>query len=302
MKRFFSFLFIIAILCLAIAMVSCTDPDPAPVQEEVKEEPEEIVIENPESEDHHEHKWSSERTVVYPTCISGGYYAYECTECGYEWHDTFAERNENNHKFPAYVTTQSATCSLEKIQESTCTLCGYHDVKVGSTVGHDFSNLIKSVSSTCAVKGYDKYQCKWCSETYTKTYSTVAHQYTVHVEHKDYTCTEDGYELYKCKWCESTNKNTIYTAHHDMSAWNVDVPNLNAFGECVIGSESRYCTAEGCDHYEEREIAPHTIVVVDVIAPTCAEKGYTVYKCKHCEFTYFVSYVSETPKEKATWL
>lgn len=195
--------------------------------------------------------------VIKPTCVSNGYTEHTCKDCDYKFYDNFVtDKSAHNFGDGKYTVTVTPTCQVAKVEERTCKDCGFVDVKNGST---------------------------------------VAHSYTIFVEKEPYTCDANGYEIHQCKWCDETNKTTLY-ARHTFGAWSVDVPTLDAFGNCVIGLESRDCTV--CEHHEEREIAAHTFNTVKVVDPTCATKGYTVYECAHCGLTYFDNYKDETGKHK----
>ena len=211
-------------------------------------------IDNPTSEEHHVHKLEEPQEVK-PTCISGGYNEHKCSdsECGYVFRDNFTSHDKSVHKFGAYVETVTPTCQVAKVEERTCSLCGLVEVKNGSVVAHNFSELVENVP---------------------------------------YTCFEDGHKTEKCQWCDET-KTTVFKASHTFTEWNVDVPNVDAFGNCVIGLESRDCTV--CEHHEEREIKPHTFET-KVVKPTCVEMGYEKHVCTNCEFIYFDNYKPATGK------
>ena len=236
MKRFFSLFLIIALISVAMILVACGKTEETPV-----------------SEEYHEHVLTS--NVLKPTCISGGYTEYTCSECDYYFRDTFTNVVESAHNFGngKYVTTTEATCSQPKVEERTCSICGFVDVKTGNTVSHNYNIIITTV---------------------------------------DKTCTENGYTTKKCQWCEET-KDMPIAARHEFEKWVIDVPNFHN-GKCVYGLKHRTC--EDCGYTESAVIAPHSLKNVGTVKATCAEMGYDIYQCEHCEFSYFDNYKAATNK------
>lgn len=321
MKRFFSLFFIIAILCLAMILVSCGK------KEEAKPEVKLPEIDNPVSAEYHEHAVT--KNIVKPTCVSGGYTEYVCTVCDYVYRDTFTDRVKNAHQYSAYTTTVTPTCQTNKVEKRTCLLCGNVDSKIGGVVPHSYGSFTTVKSPTCTEEGLEERFCVYCGGSDTRTISKLSHNYGAYETKQDATCQQgkievkmcldcgyeykrtsdplphnysefvekvdsgcltDGHETYKCSMCAKT-KTTIFPAHHTFTDWTVDIPNVNTLGECVIGSESRDCTV--CELHEQRDIPAHNFVDT-VVAPTCAEMGYTEHVCENCGFTYLDNYKSAT--------
>lgn len=247
MKKFFSLFLVAALIIVAMMFVACNDNQP------VEELP---AVDNPASELYHEHPLK--KKVVDPTCVSGGYTEYTCTDasCKYVYRDTFVPMVESAHKYPnegKYSVKVSPTCQVAKVEERTCSLCGFVDVKEGSTVSHNYSVVLNQVNPTC---------------------------------------TEDGYADKKCQWCDEQTTVKLNKKGHSYTAWEVLVPNVNEQGECVIGTEIRTCKV--CEHTETRELPAHRGIEMAVVEPTCTKAGYTVYKCEVCELSYYGNFKKPT--------
>lgn len=212
--------------------------------------------------------------------------------CGTEEFEHPVSEEFHEHDFESTVV--DPTCISIGYTEHKCE-CGYvfRDEFITDESAHDFNDWKVTVNPTCTLKKKEQRDCKTCGLIQTKEGNTVSHNFSIFVEEVPYTCTENGHIINKCQWCDEINKTTL-TAKHIWTAWTVEIPNLDPYGKCDIGLEIRDCTV--CGAHEERELAPHNFVAVKTIAATCTTKGYTVYECSHCGFTYFGSYQNATGK------
>ena len=61
----------------------------------------------------------------------------------------------------------------------------------------------------------------------------------------------------------------------------------------TAGTGKKMCSLDGCDAYEEVEVAAYGHDYKSVVtAPTCDEKGYTTYTCENCGDSYVADYVN----------
>ncbi len=263
-------------------------------------------------------------TVVKPTCTVKGYTLHKCTRCGDSYKDTYKETVA--HSWSAWTTTKKATCTAAGSQTRTCTVCGEVETASIAKLGHDYKATV--VKPTCTAKGYTLHKCTRCGDSYKDTYKdatghswskwattkkatcTVAgskkrtcticgevetasiaklgHDYKATVVKP--TCTAKGYTLHKCTRCGDSYKDT-YTnmAAHKWGDWKV----TKKATATADGVKERTCTVCG---KKETAVVPktthtHSFTATKVVAPTCTEKGYTLYTCKGC---------GETKKDKFT--
>lgn len=287
MKKFFSLFLVVALVIVAMMFVAC-DEEPAETSI-TKVTVEGPAIDNPASEEHHEHLLGTPK-VVPATCISEGYTEYVCMdpECNYVYRDTY-NTDENAHNFEVYNETVSATCQVAKKEQSTCTLCGYVGTKIGETVDHNYTVLVEDVPATCTVDGHLTQKCEWCEKTKTTPYVAEGHSFTELVETVDAKCTVDGYTINKCANCEETKTSIIDAIGHNMGAWEVYIPNINEYGQCVDGTDIQYCQNEGCHYEQTRKNPMHSNSTKVVVDPTCTTVGYTEYTCQNpnCNLVYY---------------
>jgi len=216
---------------------------------------------------------------------------------------------------------QEATCTADgKEAEYECSKCGKHTGgEVIKATGHKFTVLVsKEQEATCTTDGKKAvYKCENCDETNGgAVIPALGHNYQyVEAENKlvcsrcgderkvgtsyavpeGYTsvetvkpkCTEPGYTIY-----HYSDGKEIYN--------DVKSPTGHQYGDTTVHPAT--CTE---DEYSERicTVCNYKDVVTKegtklghsytktVVAPTCTEQGYTIYKCKNCGDTYKDDYV-----------
>jgi len=216
---------------------------------------------------------------------------------------------------------QEATCTTDgKEAEYECSKCGKHTGgEVIKATGHKFTVLVsKEQEATCTTDGKKAvYKCENCDETNGgAVIPALGHNYqyveaenklvcsrcgderkvgTSYIVPEGYTsvetvkpkCTEPGYTIY-----HYSDGKEIYN--------DVKSPTGHQYGDTTVHPAT--CTE---DEYSERicTVCNYKDVVTKegtklghsytktVVAPTCTEQGYTIYKCKNCGDTYKDDYV-----------
>ena len=221
-------------------------------------------------------------TVVKPTCTEQGYTEHTCSRCKDSYKDTYTAAQ--GHRWGVWITTVTATESREGQMTRTCSVCKQTETKVIPKLGH---NYVKTVTQpTCTAKGYTTYKCSDCGDSYVADYvDPLGHAHAVSKTVAP-TCTEQGYTVYVCTRCNhSYNDNFTDPTGHKWSFWSVSTP-----ATCTQdGVQSRKCSA--CSQTETAPIkATGHDYTKTVIAPTCTEKGSTLYSCKKCNHSYTDDY------------
>ena len=152
-----------------------------------------------------------------------------------------------------------------------CPICGHETFNrnLDLPVTHHYE-LVGGHEPTCTEKGYKDYYCFSCNDSYTKTFGVpTGHNYVVD-KVVEPTCQSEGYTVYRC-----SNSHIEYADYYGVDSYDVE------------------CGDEYCDNYIYK--LPHKYEPYQTVAPTCTQKGYTVYKCVNgCEDSYNADYVPAT--------
>ena len=132
---------------------------------------------------------------------------------------------------------------------------------------------------TCTEAGGALYTCSICSDEYVlPTIEPLKHEYVL--DNHDDEC-----HYYKCTRC-----NDIYSENHDFIIEGIE-PTCTT--PAIIVSTCTICSAKKSE--EVGTPLGHMYVQDKVVAPTCTEQGYTVYRCKNgCGGERFKDYTNAT--------
>lgn len=213
------------------------------------------------------------------TCTADGKEAvYKCSKCGKLTGGEVIKAT--GHKFTVLVSKeQEATCTTDgKKAVYKCENCD--ETNGGAVIpalGHNYQYF----------EAENKIVCSRChDEKKVGTSYTVPSGYTL-VETVPPKCTEIGYTLYK-----NSEGKEFYN--------DIKSPTGHQYGEATVHPATctedeysvRICSV--CNHKDvvtkEGTKLGHSYVK-NVVAPTCTEQGYTIYKCKNCGDTYKDDYV-----------
>lgn len=225
------------------------------------------------------HNYLLETEKQEATCTADGKEAvYKCSKCGKLTGGEVIKAT--GHKFTVLVSKeQEATCTTDgKKAVYKCENCD--ETNGGAVIpalGHNYQYF----------EAENKIVCSRChDEKKVGTSYTVPSGYTL-VETVPPKCTEIGYTLYK-----NSEGKKFYN--------DIKSPTGHQYGEATVHPAT--CTE---DEYSVRicSVCNHKDVVTkegtklghsyikNVVAPTCTEQGYTIYKCKNCGDTYKDDYV-----------
>ncbi len=184
---------------------------------------------------------------------------------------------------------------------------GYSVEAFANKYGYDFMELHTisdewTSNATCGQAGQKYHPCKYCDEKFDieAAPATGKHNYTSAVTTVA-TCKSTGVRTYTCAVCKDTYTETIAKDNKN-----------HAGGTEIRNKKSATCTSEGHtgDTYCvgcNTKIANGSVIAATghdyktkIIAPTCTEKGYTIYSCA-CGFSNRLDYVSATGHTAGEW-
>lgn len=154
---------------------------------------------------------------------------------------------------------------------------------------HNFDAWKVIKSPTCTETGVKARTCSICGSVENQTINATGHNMSEWKVTKSATCTTTGVKTRICLTCGQTEKQTIEATGHNMSKWEIE-----RSATCTTdGIETRICV--DCRMVESQTIkAEGHDYKLQVVPPTCTEKGYTIHICKKCATSYEDSFVNAT--------
>lgn len=237
--------------------------------------------------------------VTAPTCTADGYTTYTCV-CGDSYQSNYVEATGHNYN----TVVKEASCTEAGYTTHTCATC--NDSYTSDPVeafGHSYES--ETTAPTCSAAGKTVYTCGTCGDTYEESIAKLGHK-AVYREKTPATCTESGYIAhYNCTNC---GKNFIDEActYAVPDSYLVSAPT----GHSIVfhADKDATCTEDGyyahyrCENcgicYADADCKYNipvdyiTIAKLNhsysskVVAPTCAEAGYTLHTCANCGDSY----------------
>ncbi len=217
------------------------------------------------------------------TCAENGHYIATCTRCGAVVENRVTPALGHEWEITG---EQQATCTERGTIERKCKNCSQTSTLVEPARGHAWEeNAEAAVPATCTQAGSRTFECAYCDATYAETVAALGH--VLRESSTPPTCTEAGYTTYRCARDGCTyeyRSNYVGALGH---TWDIASPTCGRGQVCLVcGAEGAAATGEhhmsdgvcticgqGCTH----EYAP-----AETVAPTCTERGYTIYRCSVC--------------------
>lgn len=253
----------------------------------------------------HQHTYT--QSITDPSCTDIGYTTHTC-DCGDSYTDS--QTDALGHSY--VVSTVAPTATEQGYDLHQCSRCGdsYRDSYTGklpqTTADHTHSYKDSVIKPSCTEKGYTKHTCT-CGDSLIDSYTdALGHDFKVTTTAP--TTGSRGYDLHLCGRCGYSFKDN-YTdklpAETDPPANSTQKPNPPAHKHSYTKSVAApTCTEKGCtlytcacgDSYRNSYTDPlgHDYEV-SVVLPTTQERGYNLYTCKRCSHTYKDNYVDKLP-------
>ena len=259
----------------------------------------------------HVHDYRYVETVA-PTCTDLGFERWQCDGCG-----RLEKRNYTPATGHAYedITIREATCKQGGLILTLCKKCGDFHEETTPTGSHSYTSEV--IAPTCRNVGYTEYTCTVCGDTYMDSITPIISHAFERIT-KEPTCTDQGYTTSTCTMC-GLNYVSDYTDPIGHS-WDegTEVTSPTCTGEGVV---EHHCQNNGCDEKmikaesatghtpgaEATCTTPQLCEVcgtvlaqatghhyeTEIVAPTCAAMGYTVYTCPDCGDSYTSNYTDK---------
>ncbi len=173
-------------------------------------------------------------------------------------------------------------------KDGKCTACNY-------ACSHVWGEWSTVKDSTCTEDGSKKRVCSICALEGTGTVPAKGHDYKAVVTKP--TCTEKGYTTHTCSRCSVNYVDTqVNATGHSWGNW-ITVKDSTCLEK---GTKKRICSVCSAEESGMIDEKGHNHVAKE-IAPTCTEKGYTLYDCSRCEDEYKENYVDALGHSWGDW-
>ena len=180
------------------------------------------------------------------------------------------------------VRKHEPSCTTDGYDEHICNEWGgmnYNDNYVPA-IGHDWDAGVVTKEATYFEKGIKTFKCKTCGETRTEEIPELDKTYHIK-EVVAPTCTSEGYTIYECNEVPGLTYKGEYTAKLPHSYDDGKVTKAATIYETGIMTYT--CKDCGATRTETIPLVEKTWHKGNTIAPTCDDKGYTIYVCNQDE-------------------
>ena len=142
--------------------------------------------------------------------------------------------------------------------------------------GHSWDGGTVTKAATYTETGIKTFKCKECDETRTEEIPSLNKTYHIKSVVAP-TCTAEGYTIYECNEVPGLTYKGDYKAKlpHAYDAGKVTKP-ATIYEK---GTKTFTCTSCGATYTEDIPVVEKTWHKGNTVAPTCTEKGYTIYIC-----------------------
>ena len=221
-----------------------------------------------------------------PTCTADGSQTRNCYDC--EAIETEAIP-ATGHTFGTWTITKAATCTAAGSQTRTCSVCKATETKEIPAKGHTTATD-PAVAPTCTKTGLTAgSHCSVCNEVITaqETVPATGHSFGEWTIIQAATCTGDGSKTRTCSVCEAVETETIPATGHTSATDSAVAPTCTKTGL----TEGKHCSVCNAVIVAQEKIAATGHKYVEtVVEPSYSNRGYTLYECSVCGYSYKDNY------------
>jgi len=249
----------------------------------------------------------AQTTTKEATCTDDGAWEIKCTVCG-----DILESGAipaTGHDMGVWFESKAATCLEEGVSMRECADCDHFETAAIEELGHNYLPTV--TVPTCTVGGFTTYDCSRCDDSYVADeVPALGHSFASVVTAP--TCTEEGFTTHTCTVCDHIDVDgkipalghsyasvitaptcvdrgfTTFTCSVCDNKYVDDYVNANGHSYVAVvtpmtpyqdGFTTNTCSDCGDSYISDRiDRIDYNWQVVEVVAPTCNERGYTVYR------------------------
>ena len=237
------------------------------------------------------HDYSDQWTVDEEAdCVNDGSKSRHCSRCDAKTDVTVIEAKGHTEVVDKAV---AATCTADGYTEGKhCSVCGTVLVAqnvIKSLGEHTFGKWQTTVKPTCTEGGEMIRSCSVCGAEETKTIDALGHDYSDRwTVDEEADCVNDGSKSRHCSRCDAKTDVTVIEAKG-----HTEVVDKAVAATCTADgyTEGKHCSVcNAVIKAQEKIAATGHKYVETVVEPSYSNRGYTLYECSVCGYSYKDNY------------
>ncbi len=237
------------------------------------------------------HDYSDQWTVDEEAdCVNDGSKSRHCSRCDAKTDVTVIEAKGHTEVVDKAV---AATCTADGYTEGKhCSVCGTVLVAqnvIKSPGEHTFGEWQTTVKPTCTEGGEMIRSCSVCGAEETKTIDALGHDYSEQwTVDEEADCVNDGSKSRHCSRCDAKTDVTVIEAKG-----HTEVVDKAVAATCTADgyTEGKHCSVcNAVIKAQEKIAATGHKYIETVVEPSYSNRGYTLYECSVCGYSYKDNY------------
>ena len=210
---------------------------------------------------------------------------------GDEWEEIAILNDGSVGKYTVSGLTETTSYSFRiRAFENFGSETGYGEYQLLETsTCHNFGEWVTVTESTCTEDGEESRTCEVCGKTETRRTAATGHDYSEQwTVDEEADCVNDGSKSRHCSRCDAKTDVTVIEAKGHM-----EVVDKAVAATCTADgyTEGKHCSVCNAVIVAQEKIAATGHKYVEtVVEPSYSNRGYTLYECSVCGYSYKDNY------------
>ena len=210
---------------------------------------------------------------------------------GDEWKEIATLNDGSVGKYTVSGLTETTSYSFRiRAFENFGSETGYGEYQLLETsTCHNFGEWVTVTESTCTEDGEESRTCEVCGKTETRRTAATGHDYSDQwTIDKEADCVNDGSKSRHCSRCDAKTDVTVIEAKG-----HTEVVDKAVAATCTADgyTEGKHCSVcNAVIKAQEKIAATGHKYVETVVEPSYSNRGYTLYECSVCGYSYKDNY------------
>ena len=210
---------------------------------------------------------------------------------GDEWEEIAILNDGSVGKYTVSGLTETTSYSFRiRAFENFGSETGYGEYQLLETsTCHNFGEWVTVTESTCTEDGEESRTCEVCGKTETRRTAATGHDYSEQwTVDEEADCVNDGSKSRHCSRCDAKTDVTVIEAKG-----HTEVVDKAVAATCTADgyTEGKHCSVcNAVIKAQEKIAATGHKYVETVVEPSYSNRGYTLYECSVCGYSYKDNY------------